>query len=198
MMNRRQFAATAVAFAPSALFGSNEVRLRWEADRVGSLARIGVLTPDDDFRTGIRNADDGSSGCVHSRISRSLERRPALRKTKLWASAGREELQRLTLRRQELLEILDRLDPSLAELDQAVMKEAQNYPAALCLMEQPGVGPVTALMLVLTIGPVERESRIRVMVRERLSKMIGQTAQSGDYKDIVVREGNASQGSCGR
>jgi transposase len=84
------------------------------------------------------------------------------RKTKLWASAGREELQRLALdpwadrRRQELLEILDRLDPALAELDRAVMKEAQNYPAALCLMEQPGVGPVTALMLVLTIGPVER------------------------------------------
>jgi transposase len=84
------------------------------------------------------------------------------RKTKLWASAGREELQRLALdpwadrRRHELLEILDPLDPSLAELDRAAMKEAQNYPAALCLMEQPGVGPVTALMLVLTIGPVER------------------------------------------
>ena len=49
MMNRRQFAtATAVAFAPSALFRSNEERPRWEADGVGSLARIGVLTPDDD------------------------------------------------------------------------------------------------------------------------------------------------------
>jgi hypothetical protein len=33
----------------------------------------------------------------------------------------------------------------------------------------------------------ENESRIRVMVRERLSKMIGQTAQSSDYEDIVVR-----------
>jgi transposase len=42
------------------------------------------------------------------------------RKMKLWARAGREELERIALdpwaerRRQELLEILDRLDPSLA------------------------------------------------------------------------------------
>ena len=35
-------------------------------------------------------------------------------------------------------------------------QEAENYPAALGLMEPPGVGPVTALMLGLTIGPVER------------------------------------------
>jgi transposase len=36
--------------------------------------------------------------------------------------------------------ILDRLDSSLAALDQAVAKEAEQYPAALGLMEQPGVG----------------------------------------------------------
>jgi maleate isomerase len=49
MMNRRQFvAATAVAFAPLGFSTSNEVQLHWEADGVGSLARIGVLTPDDD------------------------------------------------------------------------------------------------------------------------------------------------------
>jgi transposase len=92
------------------------------------------------------------------------------RKTKLWSSGGRKELEGLALdpwaarRRQELLEILDRLDPSLAELDRAVMKEAENYPAALSLMEQPGVGPVTALMFVLTIGPIERFRRSKQMV----------------------------------
>lgn len=84
------------------------------------------------------------------------------RKKKLWASQGREEFQRVALdpwadrRRQELLQLLDGLEPSLAELDRAVAKEAEKNPAALCLMEQPGVGPVTALMFVLTIGPVER------------------------------------------
>ena len=56
-------------------------------------------------------------------------------------------------RRKELLEILDRLDPCLAELDRAVAKEAEPRQAARGLMEQPGVGPVTALMFVLTIGP---------------------------------------------
>jgi transposase len=44
------------------------------------------------------------------------------------------------------------------------MKEAENYPAALSLMEQPGVGPVTALMFVLTIGPIERFRRSKQMV----------------------------------
>jgi transposase len=83
-------------------------------------------------------------------------------KKKLWTTGGRGELEGLALdpwagrRRKELLEMLDRLDPSLAELDRAVTKEVQKYPAAPRLMEQPGVGPVTALMFVLTIGPVER------------------------------------------
>jgi len=92
------------------------------------------------------------------------------RKKKLWASAGRGELEGLGLdvwasrRRQELLALLDRLDPCLAELDQAVKQEAQKYPAALWLMEQPGVGPVTALMFVLTIGPVERFGRSKQVV----------------------------------
>jgi transposase len=57
------------------------------------------------------------------------------------------------------LAILDQLDPSLAELDRAVAKEAGQHAAARSLMEQPGVGPVTALMFGLTIGPVERFRR---------------------------------------
>jgi transposase len=84
------------------------------------------------------------------------------RKKKLWAVGGRSELEALTLdpwarrRRKELLEMLNRLDPSLAELDRAVAKEAEQHSDARRLMGQPGVGPVTALMFVLTIGPVER------------------------------------------
>lgn len=84
------------------------------------------------------------------------------RRRKLWAAKGRRELEALGLdawasrRRRELLVILDQLDASLAELDGAVDKEAEQRPAARSLMEQPGVGPITALMFVLTIGPVER------------------------------------------
>src|SRR5215475_11536040 len=92
------------------------------------------------------------------------------RKRKLWTAGGRAELEALGLdpwasrRRQELLQILDRLDPCLAELDGAVAKEAERHPAARCLMEQAGVGPVTALMFVLTIGPVERFRRSNQVV----------------------------------
>src|SRR5215469_1106142 len=91
-------------------------------------------------------------------------------KRKLWAAQGRTELEALGLdpwasrRRRELLEILDRLDPILAELDRAVAQAAEPRPAARCLMEQPGVGPVTALMFVLTIGPVERFRRSKQVV----------------------------------
>jgi transposase len=49
--------------------------------------------------------------------------------------------------------MLDRLAPVIAELDQAVTKEAEQRSDARRLMEQLGVGPVTALMFVLTIGP---------------------------------------------
>jgi transposase len=81
------------------------------------------------------------------------------RRTKLWTRAGRQELERLTLgpwacRRR--LEMLDRLNPAIEELDQAVEKEAASRAEAVFLMTQPGVGPVTALAFVLTLGPVAR------------------------------------------
>ena len=92
------------------------------------------------------------------------------RKKKLWTSAGRKELQGLSLgpwasrRRQELLEMLDQLGPVMDELDRAVIEEAEKRPAAMCLMTQPGVGPVTALAFVLTIGPVERFQKSKKLV----------------------------------
>jgi len=84
------------------------------------------------------------------------------RRSKLWTRAGRQELERLALspwasrRRQELLEMLDRLHPVIEELDQAVEKEAESRAEAVLLMRQEGVGPVTALAFVLTVGPVTR------------------------------------------
>ncbi len=67
-------------------------------------------------------------------------------------------------RRQELLQLLDQLDPSIQELDKAVEKEAASHPEAVLLMEQPGVGPVTALAFVLTVGPVGRFPNSRKLV----------------------------------
>ncbi len=84
------------------------------------------------------------------------------RKKKLWTTAGRRELEGLALdpwasrRRRELLELLDQLDPWIEELDKAVTEAAESCPEAVHLMKQRGVGPVTALAFVLTIGPVKR------------------------------------------
>ncbi len=60
--------------------------------------------------------------------------------------------------------MLDRLDASIEELDRAVIQEAQSRPAAICLMEHPGVGPVTALAFVLTIGEIGRFRRSKQLV----------------------------------
>jgi transposase len=92
------------------------------------------------------------------------------RKKKLWTAVGRKELQGLSLgpwasrRRQQLLDLLDQFEPVLEELDRAVIQEAEKRPAAVRLMTQPGVGPVTALAFVLTIGPVERFPKSRKLV----------------------------------
>jgi transposase len=86
-------------------------------------------------------------------------------KKKLWSSQGRAELEKLALapwasrRRKELLELLDRLNPSIEELTTTVDQEANKRPEALRLMTHPGVGPITALAYVLIIGTPERFDR---------------------------------------
>jgi transposase len=92
------------------------------------------------------------------------------RKKKLFSKKGRAELESLALdrwasrRRQELLRMLDQLDASLEEFDQAVAEQAEQNQAALLLMTHPGVGPVTSLAFVLTLGPVERFRRSKQVV----------------------------------
>jgi transposase len=84
------------------------------------------------------------------------------KKYKLWSQTGRAELEQLPLlpyaaeRRKKLLEELDGLEAEIRELDQRVAEEAGQRPEAVLLMTHPGVGPVTALAMVLTLGPAER------------------------------------------
>ena len=84
------------------------------------------------------------------------------KKRKLWSAAGRAELEQLPLlpyaaqRRQRLLEALDGLEAEIVELDRRVGEEARQRSEAVRLMSHPGVGPVTALAMVLTLGPAER------------------------------------------
>jgi transposase len=81
------------------------------------------------------------------------------RKRKLWTAIGRAELEKLellpyaALRRQRLLATLDQLGAEIAKLNRQVEEEVQHRPAAQRLMTHPGVGPVTALAMVLTLGP---------------------------------------------
>ena len=92
------------------------------------------------------------------------------RKKKLFTKKGRAELQNLELgrwashRRQALLSLLDQLDQSLEQLDQAVAEQAEQNAAAELLMTHPGVGPVTSLAFVLTLGPVTRFQRSKQVV----------------------------------
>ena len=78
---------------------------------------------------------------------------------------GTSALEKLALapwasrRRQELLELLDRMNPTIEELTAAVEREARKRPEVLRLMTHPGVGPLTALAFVLIIGTWERFSR---------------------------------------
>ena len=84
------------------------------------------------------------------------------KKRKLWTKAGRAELEQLPLlpyaaqRRKRLLEALDELEAEIVELDRRVQEEARQRPEAVRLMTHPGVGSVTALAMVLTLGPAER------------------------------------------
>src|ERR1700686_5143900 len=83
-------------------------------------------------------------------------------KKRLWRDAGREQLESIRLapwasrRRRDLLELLDRLTPTIAELTAAIEQEMQRCPAAQRLQTHPGVGALTALAFVLIIGRAER------------------------------------------
>jgi transposase len=83
-------------------------------------------------------------------------------KKRLWREQGRAELAQFQLapwasrRRQDLTELLDRLNPTIEELTTAVEQEAKKRPAVLRLMSHPGVGFLTALAFVLIIGTPER------------------------------------------
>jgi len=90
-------------------------------------------------------------------LNEGMERKPGL-----WSQAGQEQFQALELpawtgrRRQDNLELLAELERRTDPLDQAVEQEAVRRPEAARLMTHPGVGKVTALAFVLTLGDPAR------------------------------------------
>ena len=83
-------------------------------------------------------------------------------KKRLWRGNGREQLEGFQLgpwasrRRRDLLELLDRFSPTIAELSQAIEQEAEKCPEAQRLMSHPGVGALTALAFILILGQADR------------------------------------------
>jgi len=106
---------------------------------------------------------------IRSRVKNELQHlamnQGVQKKARLWSQAGQKLLRDLPLagwaasRRANLLELMKLLDRQIAELDGALQQAAEANPQARLLMTQPGVGPVTALGFVLTIGDVSRFPR---------------------------------------
>ena len=103
---------------------------------------------------------------IRTKVKNSLQHlamnRGMQKKSRLWTRTGMEQFQQLALpgwagvRREDLLLLLKQLNSQVEQLDQAVKQAAEQHPQAQLLMTQPGVGPVTALAFVLTIGEVTR------------------------------------------
>jgi transposase len=81
---------------------------------------------------------------------------------RLWSAAGLEQLRELPMmehaarRRDQLMRVVAELDVQIAELDLLVRHQAEARADAKRLMTHPGVGPQTALAMVLTLGDVGR------------------------------------------
>ena len=71
---------------------------------------------------------------------------------------------RQLLKYRNKLELLDELEPKIEKLNEAVKGEAEKRDDCRELMKVKGVGPVTALAYVLTVGPVSRFRNSRALV----------------------------------
>jgi transposase len=119
------------------------------------------------------------------------------RKKGLWREAGRKQLEGFRLapwasrRRRDLLELLDRLNPTIAELSQAIEQEVEKCPEAQRLRTHPGVGSLTALAFVLIVGEAER-----FQCGKQIASYLGlvpSEESSGDRRRLghITKQGNS-------
>src|SRR5205809_7147995 len=93
-------------------------------------------------------------------------------------------------RRDNLLKLMAMLDQQIEPLDQAVKAEAQRDKMALLLQTQPGVGPITALAYVLTLGDVSRFPRGK-QVASYLGLIPREHSSGGRQKlGAITKQGN--------
>jgi transposase len=131
----------------------------------GNFPRIWVPTPENrDLRQLLwhRHRLVGMRTRVKNQLQAIAMNEGVRRKRGLWSEKGRKQLESLSLppwttrRRQELLELLDRFDPSIDQLSQAIEKEGAQLPEVQRLQTHPGVGAITALAFVLVLGTPDR------------------------------------------
>jgi len=121
------------------------------------------------------------------------------KKQKLWSTEGRAALASLPLepwtdrRRKDLLNLLAMLDAQLESLNDAVTRVAKEYSGVPLLMSQPGVGAVTALAFVLTLGDVHRFPRGK-QVASYLGLVPREHSSGG--KQRMVGSANKATASC--
>jgi transposase len=108
----------------------------------------------------VRLRAQAKNGLQHLALNQGMQK-----KRRLWSEAGQKALRELALqpwasrRRQDLFGVLTLLDQQIESLDQAVKQAAEQNQNAPLLMSQPGIGPVTSLAFVLTLGDVSRFPR---------------------------------------
>jgi len=106
------------------------------------------------IRTRVKN------GLQHLAMNRGMQK-----KRSLWSEAGQKAFAELALtgwyacRRIDLQQLRTLLEEQIGKLDKAVEQAAWSQEEARLLMTQPGVGPITALAFVLTMGDVSRFQR---------------------------------------
>jgi transposase len=119
------------------------------------------------------------------------------KKRQLWTKAGLEQFQSLALepwtkrRRDDLLKVLQEMEAHITELNQAVAVEAQRWPQALLLMSHPGVGAITALATVVTLGDVRRFERGKQVAS--YVGLIPSEESSGEHRRLgaITKQGNS-------
>jgi transposase len=108
----------------------------------------------------VRLRAQAKNGLQHLALNQGVQK-----KRRLWSAAGQKLLRELPLqpwasrRREDLLKVMALLDQQIQSLDLAVKEAAEKDANAQLLMTQPGVGPVTSLAFVLTLGDVTRFPR---------------------------------------
>ena len=93
------------------------------------------------------------NGLQHLAMNRGMQK-----KARLWSEAGQKAFGDLPLegwaacRREDLQRLRAVLDVRFGKLEEAAQSAAEDNEQARLLMTQPGVGPITSLAFVLTLG----------------------------------------------